>query len=81
MSKEDVHEVQKKWMTYDWQGRLSLICSIQCTKEPTVIARTEEILKKCGCATNRFEKLSKFEGGKFFSCVCVCVHAFVRLCV
>ena len=44
MTKEDVHEVQKKWESYVWQRRLSLICRIQCIKEHTVIARTVEIL-------------------------------------
>ena len=51
MSKEDVHEVQKEWETYDWQRGLSLICRLQCTKEPTVIARTVKIVEKCGCTT------------------------------
>ena len=64
MSEEDVRDVQKEWETYGWQRGLSLIRRI-CIKKPTVIARIEDILKKCGYATNRFEKLSKFEGGKF----------------
>ena len=51
MSKEDIHEVQKKWETYDWQSGLSLLCRLQCIKEPTMIARTVEILEKCGCTT------------------------------
>ena len=61
MSKEDVHEVQKKWMTYGWQGGLSLICRLQCTKEPTVIARTVEILEKYGYTT---EDITVLKGGK-----------------
>ena len=61
MSKEDVREVQKKWKTYGWQRGLSLICSIQCTKEHTVIARTVEILEKCGCTT---KDTTVLKGGK-----------------
>ena len=60
MSKEDVHEVQKKWITYDCQRGLSHICRLQCTKEPTVIARTVEILEKCGCTT---EDTTVLKGG------------------
>ena len=61
MSKEDVHEVQKKWETYDWQRGLSVICRLQCTKEPTVIARTLEILEECSCTT---EDAKVLKGGK-----------------
>ena len=61
MTKEDVLEVQKEWETYDWQRGLSLICRIQCTKEHAVIARTVEILKKCGCTT---EDATILRGGK-----------------
>ena len=61
MSKEDVYEVQKKWETYDWQKRLSLICRLQCIKEHTVIARTVEILEKCGCTT---KDITLLKGGK-----------------
>ena len=64
MSKEDVHEVQKKWDTYGWQGglrRLRLICRLQCTKEHTVIARTVEILEKCRYTT---EDTTVLKGGK-----------------
>ena len=46
---------------YDWQRGLSVICRIQCTKEPTVIARTVEILEKCGCTT---EVTKVLKGGK-----------------
>ena len=75
MSKEDLHKVQKEWETNNWQRGLSLICRIQCTKDPTVIARTVEILEKCGCATDeRVKELRKFEGGRFCRvCICVCV--------
>ena len=51
MSKEDVRDVQKKWKTYGWQEQLEVICRLQCTKEPTAIARTVEIMEKCGCTT------------------------------
>ena len=61
MTKEDVHEAQKKWKTYDWRKELSLICRIQCTKEHTVIARTVEIFEKCGCTT---EDTTILKGGK-----------------
>ena len=61
MSKEDVRDVQKKWETYDGQSGLSLICGIQCTKEPTVIARTVEIMEKCGCTT---QDTTVLKGGK-----------------
>ena len=61
MSEEDVRDVQKKWDTYDWQRQLSLICRLQCTKEPTVIARTVEILEKCGYTT---EGIIVLKGGK-----------------
>ena len=61
MTKEDVHKVQKKWVTYSWQRGLSLICRIQCTKEHTVIARTVEILEKCGCTT---KDTTILKGGK-----------------
>ena len=61
MSKEDVHEVRKEWETYGWQRGLVLIFSIQCTKEPTVIARTVEIFEKCGCTT---EHTTVLKGGK-----------------
>ena len=61
MSEEDVCDVQKKWLTYDWQKGLSLICRIQCTKEHTVIARTVDILEKCGYTT---EATAVLKGGK-----------------
>ena len=61
MSKDDVHEVQEEVETFDCQEGLSLICRIQCIKEPTVIARTVEILKKYGC-TN--EDTPVLKGGK-----------------
>ena len=61
MPKEDVHEVQKKWITYGWESGVSLICRLQCTKEHTVIARTVEILEKCGCTT---KDTTVLKGGK-----------------
>ena len=61
MSKEDVHEVQKKWMTCGGQKGLSLICKIQCIKEHTVIARTAEILEKYGYTA---EDITVLKGGK-----------------
>ena len=61
MSKEDVQDLQKEWETYGGQNGLSLICRFQCTKEPTVIARTVEILEKCGCTT---EDTTVLKGGK-----------------
>ena len=61
MSKEDVHEVKKKWKTYGLQRGSSLISRFQCTKEPTVIARTVEILEKCGYTT---EDTTVLKGGK-----------------
>ena len=81
MSKEDVQDVQKGWETYGWQGGLSLICRLQCTKEPTVIARTVEILNKYDMATNRLEELRRLRGRKIISgvCVCVCVCVCVSL--
>ena len=65
MSEEDVHEVQKKWMRYGWQGGLSHICRLQCTKEPTVIARTVEIFENSGCTT---EDTTILKGGKCVQC-------------
>ena len=48
MSKEDIHKVQKKWKAYTWNSVVSTICSIQSAKEHAVIARTVDILEKCG---------------------------------
>ena len=70
MSK-DVHEVQKKWETYGWQGGLDLICKIQCTKEHTVITRAVKILKKCGCTT---KDTAVLKGGK--ATVCNVIHVY-----
>ena len=61
MSKEDFHEVKKEWETYNWQEGLSLICSIQCIKEHTVMERTVEILEKCGWTT---KDTTVLKGGK-----------------
>ena len=61
MSTPDIHEVQNEVVTYGWQRGLVLICRIQCTKEPTVIARTVEILEKCGCTT---QDTTVLKGGK-----------------
>ena len=87
MSEEDVRDVQKKWLTYDWQKGLSLICSIQCTKEPTVIARTVDILEKCGCTTEatavlKGEKATVYNVVHVYSTVhtvhvcCICMYVF-----
>ena len=83
MSKEDVHDVQKEWEIYDWQRGLSLIRRIQCIKEPTVLARTEEIFEKCGCTTNEVKDLSRFRGGKFHLChgVGVCLLQVIIISV
>ena len=70
MSTPDIHRVQEKVETYGWQRGLNLICRIQCTKEPTVIARTVEIFEKCGCNT---EDTVVLKGGKLLctmSCMC-----------
>ena len=61
MSKVDIHEVQEEVETYGWQRGLHLICRLQCTKEPTVIARTVKILEKCSCTT---EDTTVLKGGK-----------------
>ena len=61
MSTPDIHKVQNEVETYGWQGGLSLICRLQCTKEHTVIARTVEILEKCDCTT---EDTTVLKGGK-----------------
>ena len=61
MSKDDVHEVQKGWKAYGGQKQLGVICRLQCTKEHTVIARTVEIMEKCGCTT---EDTTVLKGGK-----------------
>ena len=74
MSKEDVHEIQKKLETYyGWQRGLSLICRIQCIKEHTVIARTVEILEKWNCST---ENITLLKGATATACVpcCACVQ-------
>ena len=71
MSKEDVRDVQKEWEIYDWQRGLSLIRRIQCIKEPTVLARTEEIFEKCGCTTNEVKDLSRFRGGSWCGCMSI----------
>ena len=61
MSEEDVRDVQKERETYGWQRGLSFICRLQSTKEHTVVARTVEILEKCGCTT---EDTTVLKGGK-----------------
>ena len=58
---KDDEDVQKEWETYGLRRGLSLICSIQYTKEHTVIARTVEILEKCGCTT---KDTTVLKGGK-----------------
>ena len=71
MSKEDVRDVRKEWRIYGWRRGLSLICRLQCTKEHTVIARTVEILEKCGCTT---EDTTVLKGEK--ATVCSVVHVY-----
>ena len=61
MSTPDIHKVREEVETYGWQRGLHLICRIQYTKEPTVIARTVKNLEKCGCTT---EDTTVLKGGK-----------------
>ena len=76
MSKEDVQDVQKEWKAYGWPGALRLICRIQCTKEHTVIARTVEILEKCGYTT---EDITVLKGGKtiLYTMSCMCTVQYI----
>ena len=45
MSKE---EIQKEWKKSWWSMALNPICTISCTKEPSVVTRIVDILQKCG---------------------------------
>ena len=87
VSKEDVQDVQKGWVTYNWQRGLSLICRLQCNKAHTVIARTVEILEKCGCTTEdttvlKGEKATVYNVMHVYSTVHtvhverICMHVF-----
>ena len=62
ITREECTDVQKEWKRYDdWHGGLKAICIIQCVKDPSVIIRTANILKKCGF-TGADQKLLR--GGK-----------------
>ena len=80
MSKEDVHEVQKEVETYDWQRGLHLMCRIQCIKEPTVIARTVEILVRFSLTNEEDSELTILRGGniQYISLSSGCILNHIR---
>ena len=48
MSKEEIQQVPKCWERFSLQAASNSICTISCTKEPSVMTRIADILQKSG---------------------------------
>ena len=48
MSKEEIRQVPKCWEGCSLENASNSICTISCTKEPSVITRIADILQKSG---------------------------------
>ena len=59
MSKEEVQQVPKCWEGYSLKTALNSICTISCTKEPSMMTRIADILQKSGFTDQKHVMLLK----------------------
>ena len=69
MSKEEIQQVPKCWEGSSLETASNSICKISCTKEPSVMTRTADILLKSGFTDQNHVMLLK--GGTILLCASI----------
>ena len=69
MSKEEIQQIPKCWEGSSLKTASNSICKISCTKEPSVMTRTADILLKSGFTDQNHVMLLK--GGTILLCTSI----------